>query len=129
MRLLLDTHTLLWTLHDSARIPPNTLDVLRDRQSEVAVSAVSAWEIAIKQSLDKIELPAPAETWLEKAVERSGFDWIPITAGDALRVRSLPWHHRDPFDRLLIAQAMSGYTLVTHDAVIRRYGVPVFWES
>jgi PIN domain nuclease of toxin-antitoxin system len=95
-----------------------------DQQNEVVVSAVSGWEIAIKQSLNKLTLPGPAETWLPDALRRSGLGWISVTFEDALRVRGLPWHHRDPFDRLLVAQAQGGYTIVTHDPVLEHYGVP-----
>jgi PIN domain nuclease of toxin-antitoxin system len=128
MRLLLDTHALLWILGEPHRVPERVRNLYVDPLNDVAVSAASAWEIAIKQSLGKLELPAPAETWLPAEVERAGMSFIDVTAQDALRVRSLPWHHRDPFDRLLVAQAMGGYTLVTHDTRMKPYGVPVLWE-
>jgi len=88
-------------------------------------SAVSAMEIAIKQSLGKIELPGPAETWLEPAVREAGFDLRPLEFADALRLRALPWHHRDPFDRLLVAQAMDGLTLCTQDEQLAAYDCAV----
>ncbi len=125
MRLLLDTHVLLWALGDSSRIAPTVASALLDTGNDVIVSAVSAWEIAVKQSLGKLSLPGPAEVFLPHAVDNSGFDWINISHEDALRVRALPWHHRDPFDRMLIAQAMAGLTLVTHDDKLRAYGIPL----
>ena len=128
MRLLLDTHVLLWILGDRSRITRRVRDEYVDPRNEVVVSAASAWEIAIKQSLGKLDTPGPVESWLPTAVEGEGMVFIPVTAEDALRVRSLPWHHRDPFDRLLVAQAMGGYTLVTHDERLRRYGVSVIWD-
>lgn len=128
MRLLLDTHVLLWILGDRSRITERVRHEYVDPRNEVVVSAASAWEIAIKQSLGKLETPEPAESWLPTAVEGEGMGFIAVTAEDALRVRSLPWHHRDPFDRLLVAQAMGGYTLVTHDERMRAYGVPIIWE-
>jgi len=128
MRLLLDTHALLWILGEPHRVPERVKALYVEPHNDVAVSAASAWEIAIKQSLGKLELPAPAQTWLPAEVERAGMSFINVTAQDALRVGSLPWHHRDPFDRLLVAQAMAGYTLVTHDARMQPYGVPVIWE-
>lgn len=127
MRLLLDTHVLLWALSETGRLSPDALSVIADPDNEVVVSAASAWEIAIKQSLGKIELPGPAEVWLPGAVSRTGFDWLPISAEDALRTRALPLHHRDPFDRMLVAQAQGGYTLVSHDERLRPYGVTVLW--
>ncbi len=97
---------------------------LLDANNDVFASAASAWEIAIKHSLGKIELPGPPETWLPEAVVSSGFDWIEITPEDALRVASLPWRHRDPFDRMLIAQTFRGFTLATSDERVIAYGVP-----
>jgi len=125
MNLLLDTHVLLWALGSPDRLPPQAARALQDRENNVVVSAVSALEIAIKQSLGKIDLPGPAEEWLEPAVREVGFEIIPVGFRDALRVRALPWHHRDPFDRLLVAQAMGGYTLCTHDDRLSEYGVAV----
>jgi PIN domain nuclease of toxin-antitoxin system len=87
---------------------------------------VTAWEIAIKQSLGKLELAHPAERWLPEVLRRSGFEVAELGLAAALRVRGLPWHHRDPFDRLLVAHALEdGYTIVTHDATFDSYGVPV----
>ncbi len=128
MRLLLDTHALLWILGEPERVPDRVRDLYVDPLNDVAVSAASAWEIAIKQSLGKLDLPAPAESWLPAEVESAGMSFIHITQQDALRVGSLPWHHRDPFDRLLVAQAMGGYTLVTHDERMKPYGVALIWE-
>jgi len=123
LKLLLDTHICLWALSDPGRLRPEVVDAIADPENEVRVSAVSAWEIAIKQSLGKLDLPAPAEDWLPAALAKTGLEWIPVSFVDALRVRSLPWHHRDPFDRLLIAQAMTGYTLITHDDRLKQYDV------
>ncbi len=127
MKLLLDTHVLLWALGAPERLPDRVTEALTLAENEVLVSAVSAWEIAIKQSLAKLTLPAPAEDWLPDAVTRTGFAWLPVTSHDALRVRALPWHHRDPFDRLLAAQVAGGTTLVTHDRSFEPYGLPVLW--
>jgi PIN domain nuclease of toxin-antitoxin system len=125
LRLLLDTHVLLCALSSPERLSPATASALAHPSNEVFVSAASAWEIAIKQSLKKLDLPAPAAAWLPNAVAQTGFTWIPITPEDALRVGKLPWHHRDPFDRLLVAQASGGYTLVSRDARLSGYGIPL----
>jgi PIN domain nuclease of toxin-antitoxin system len=126
VKLLLDTHALLWALAEPERLSPAERDQIRNPENDVAVSAVTALEIAIKQSLGKLDLPAPAEGWLPAQVAAAGFDWLPFDASDALAVRALPWHHRDPFDRLLVAQAARrGRTLVTHDEHLRAYGVPI----
>ena len=123
MRLLLDTHICLWALGDTGRLPSAIVDAITDPANDVRVSAATAWEIAIKQSLQKLELPGPAEKWLPKAVKRTGFEWLDVTPADTLRVRALPWHHRDPFDRLLVAQAQGGLMLVSHDASLAQYDV------
>lgn len=126
MRILLDTHVLLWSALSPARIAAPCCEEIEDPDNEVFVSVVSAWEIAIKQSLGKLTLARPAERWVPEVVRRSGFAWAPFGAADALRVRALPWHHRDPFDRLLVAHAIEqGMTLATHDDAITAYDVSV----
>jgi PIN domain nuclease of toxin-antitoxin system len=124
VRLLLDTHVLLWSALEPERLTATARAALEDGENEVFVSAVSAWEIAIKQSLGKLELARPAEQWLPEVLRTSGFEPLDVTLASALRVRALPWHHRDPFDRLLIAQALEeNLTLVTSDGVLDGYGV------
>lgn len=128
MKLLLDTHVLLWSATAPDRLASRARSALEDGSHEVLVSLVSAWEIAIKQSLGKIELALPAEKWLPDVLRRTGFEVAELGVDAALRVRALDWHHRDPFDRLLIAQALEhGYTIVTHDDAFQAYRVPVLW--
>lgn len=128
MRLLLDTHALLWALSDPERLGERARPAIESPENSVFVSAVSALEIAIKQSLSKLELPGLAEEWLLPAVEEAGIEWLPLTPVDAVRTRALPWHHRDPFDRVLVAQAARGFILVTGDLLIPKYNVPVLWD-
>jgi PIN domain nuclease of toxin-antitoxin system len=126
LKLLLDTHALLWAATEPERLRAEARDALEDGTHEVFVSSVTAWEIAIKQSLGKLELAQPAEIWLPEVLRRTGLEAAPIELAAALRVRALPWHHRDPFDRLLIAQALEGgHTIVTGDVVFEQYGVAV----
>jgi PIN domain nuclease of toxin-antitoxin system len=126
VKLLLDTHVLFWAATAPDRLSAETRDAIEDGANEVLVSLVSAWEIAIKQSLGKLELPAPAERWLPEVLRRTGLEVAELGLAAALGVRSLPWHHRDPFDRLLVAQALEhGYTIVTHDDAFVAYGVPL----
>ncbi|MET8327174.1 type II toxin-antitoxin system VapC family toxin [Streptomyces sp. NPDC005181] len=121
MRLLLDTHVILWWLDDSSELSGEVKDLL-DTEPSVYVSAVSAWEIAIKQSLGKLDGPED----LAERVRDSQFTPLPITAGHGVRAGRLPAHHRDPFDRILIAQARTeGMTIVTRDKWIPHYDVPV----
>ncbi len=126
MRLLLDTHVLLWAATEPERLGAEAREALESGAHQAFVSAVVAWEIAIKQSLGKLELAGPAETWVPEVMRRTGFEPLPVELGAALRARGLPWHHRDPFDRLLVAQALEGsYTLVSHDGVFAAYGAAV----
>ncbi len=120
MRLLLDMHVLiLWD--EGRRFSSEARRAIRDAD-EVFVSAASAWEIAIKVALGRLR---PART-VEQAAGDSGFVELPVTFQHASRVASLPWHHRDPFDRLLAAQAeLEGLTLVTRDPAFEPYGVGV----
>ena len=122
VRLLLDTHALVWWLTDVGRLPTPTRAAIADPWNDVLVSAVSGWEIAVKR--DRGLLRAPTE--MSAAIEAKGFTHLPLTFGHAEQAAALPMHHRDPFDRFLIAQArMEGLTLVTRDRRIRRYQVDV----
>jgi PIN domain nuclease of toxin-antitoxin system len=126
LRLLLDTHALIWFLIDHNRIPARLLTILIDPARIVHVSAAAVWEATIKSGLGKLWLPLDE---LEAAVHKAGFKILPVTIAHALEVRHLPPLHRDPFDRLLIAQARhEQMTLVTRDAAIRRYQVDTLWE-
>ncbi len=119
MRLLLDTHILLWWLADSPSLPEQARGLIADPGNAVFVSAVSLWEIWLKQSLGKLKLPPDFE---EKLAGES-FESLPLLAAHTSAVASLPWHHRDPFDRMLIAQArVAGLQFVTADAVVAAYG-------
>lgn len=122
MRLLLDTPALLWALGLPDELRPEARRAIEDARNDVFVSAASAWEIAIKRALGRLEAPDD----LGDAIAAVGFVELPITIGHALAVERLARHHRDPFDRMLIAQALvEGLTIVTRDARFEPYGVPV----
>lgn len=119
-RLLLDTHAFLWWLVDDPRLGEKARGVIADPANEVFVSAASGWEAAIKAVLGKLELPGP----LDAVVEEEGFTHLPISFFHGEQAGSLPPHHRDPFDRMLVAQAQAeGLTVVTADPDIAAYGV------
>ena len=120
MNLLLDTHVALWWLADDPVLPDHLRTHISDNANLVAVSAVTVWEVAIKAALGKIEVD---DTWLT-ALEADGIQQLPVTWHHAERVRHLPLLHRDPFDRMLIAQALEErFTLVTADRTIPEYQV------
>lgn len=120
MRLLLDTHTFLWWLIDVANLTAVTRTAIADPGNDVFVSAVTGWEIAVKKARGKLTAPDN----LSAMIEEKGFRHLPLTFHHAEQAGRLPMHHRDPFDRFLIAQAQAeGLTLVTRDARVRRYGV------
>ena len=119
MRLLLDTHVLLWWLADSPALPERSRSLIR-RSSPVYVSAATVWEISIKQALGKLEAPHD----LEQALEAGRFEPLPITVAHAVAAGRLPRHHEDPFDRMLVAQAQAeSLTLLTHDERLKKYDV------
>lgn len=123
-RLLVDTHALLWWLTDDSALSPTAREALADPASEPLVSTATVWEIAIKRSLGKLTAPDD----LPDRIAHDGFSWLAISAAHAWQVRDLPTHHRDPFDRLLIAQALSEHLpIITTDARFREYGVEVRW--
>ena len=120
MRLLLDTHTFLWWVSDWDKIAELAREAIADPKNEVFVSAVSGWEIGIKKA--KGRLVAPDN--LAAIVEERRFEHLPLTFDHAERAATLPPHHRDPFDRMLVAQAQAeGLTLVTRDSRIPLYDV------
>lgn len=124
MRLLADTHVMLWALLRPEALAPPAARALRAADNEVLVSAGSLWEIAIKEALGKLRLPGPPAEWLPGALERTGFGTLAIGAAHALTAGALPPHHRDPFDRMLIAQALSeSLTVVSRDRRFAAYGV------
>ena len=119
MRLLLDTHILLWWLANSASLSDRARELIADPDNAVFVSAVSLWEIRLKQSLGKLQLPSD----FEERLAGESFESLPLLAAHAREVASLPWHHRDPFDRMLIAQArVAELALLTADETAALYG-------
>jgi PIN domain nuclease of toxin-antitoxin system len=122
LRLLLDTHILLWWLADEGRIPEKHREIIRDGRTQVFVSAASTWEVVIKQRLGKLRAPAD----LKAQVEAARFELLNITIDHALAFGDLPDHHSDPFDRMLIAQARTeSLILVTEDPKLRLYDLPI----
>jgi PIN domain nuclease of toxin-antitoxin system len=123
---LVDTQVFLWMQTEPERFSADSLALLEDGRNELLFSAASSWEIAIKYALGKLALPADPATYVPAAIRRSGVSPMPIEHAHALAVADLPPHHRDPFDRLLIVQAMGERVpLMTADSVFADYDVEV----
>ncbi|MCE3243505.1 MAG: PilT protein [Deltaproteobacteria bacterium] len=121
MRLLLDTHVLLWWLSDDRKLAKNARDIIANSDNDVLVSSASAWEISIKAALGRLEIELDD---LESALVKNGFRSLPIGLQHALTAGRLPNVHRDPFDRMLVAQAsIEELRVVSHDRVFERYGL------
>jgi len=123
LKLLLDTHVVLWWVQDDRRLGREARDAIA-RADFVWVSAASGWEVATKVSKRQLRLTEP----LQVTVVADGFTELPFALRHAEELQRLPSHHRDPFDRILVAQArVEGATIVTHDRAFEAYGVPVIW--
>ena len=128
MRLLLDTHALLWFLLNDARLSGNARSLITGPANDVLVSPASYWEIAIKISLGKYTLEEDFAEFMEGQIAENELKLLPITVKHTAIVATLPFHHRDPFDRLLIAQAMTeNVPLLSADAVFDLYPVKRMW--
>jgi PIN domain nuclease of toxin-antitoxin system len=126
MNLLLDTQALLWWKEGHRTLGPRARRAIESGATTVRVSAVSAWEIAIKSRTGRLKLTEPLESWIPDRLERDGFLMLSVTVAHAVAVSALPDHHHDPFDRLLIAQALTeDLTVVTSDTVFDDYEVTV----
>ncbi|MER3410865.1 MAG: PIN domain nuclease [Thermoleophilia bacterium] len=126
MRLLLDTSTLLWWLDDDAKLGPSSRAAIADPDNEVFVSSASAWEISVKRASGKLDAPFD----IASALERNYFIELPIEVAHVVAAGDLPQHHKDPFDRMLVAQAqLEDLALVTNDAEIAKYEVELLDAS
>ncbi len=126
MTYLLDTHVWLWLLGDPDRIRPDLAAELRADSTRLLLSAASSWEIAVKWAVGRLALPEPPATYVPSRMERTKAEALAVTHSHALQVATLPRHHRDPFDRLLVAQAqLEGVPLVTADRALDAYDVDI----
>lgn len=128
MKLLLDTHAFLWWIAGSDLLGHGARTVIEERDNECVVSLASCWEIAIKISLGKLRVDADLDSFLPEQLAANGFRLLLIELRHAARVSRLPFHHRDPFDRLLVAQALEErLALVSGDEIFESYGVERIW--
>ena len=128
MNLLLDTHVFLWFIAGDDRLSKTARSLIEDPANLVFLSQVSLWEMAIKISLGKLSLSKPFETLINEQLEENQLQLLGITLQHSVGLISLPFHHRDPFDRMLIAQAQTEQlTLITQDSPISLYDVSLAW--
>ncbi|MCY2968610.1 MAG: type II toxin-antitoxin system VapC family toxin [Planctomycetota bacterium] len=129
MRVLLDSHILIWALDDPSKLSVTAIRTLQDPANEMVISAGTMWELSIKIALGKLTLSLPFREFLNKAIAALGLVVLPITLDHADRQSGLPFHHRDPFDRLLAAQSLvEGITIISADAIFDQYGVKRTWS-
>ncbi len=127
MKLLLDTHAFLWLVTGDRRLSQTARRALGAPKAQPLLSLASVWELAIKSSLGRLTLPEPLDTYLAKKLA-TNLQLLPVELSHVVAVERLPFHHHDPFDRLLVAQALSErLPVVTRDREIRKYGVDVVW--
>jgi PIN domain nuclease of toxin-antitoxin system len=127
---LLDTGVWLWSVGEPSRISRKAREVMADASQDVFLSAVTSWEVAIKASSGKLNLPEPADLYVPRRMAAQGLRPLLVSHQHALAVFALPAHHRDPFDRLLIAQAkVEDMTLISADRIFDRYPVHLLWAG
>jgi PIN domain nuclease of toxin-antitoxin system len=128
MRALLDTHAFLWWILDDERMSARARSTIEDMRNELLLSAASGFEISVKASLGKLELPADPVRFVTEQLGINRIGTLPVSMSHALAVSVLPMHHRDPFDRLIIAQArVEGLPVITTDGQLGRYDIEIIW--
>ena len=128
MKVLIDTHVFLWILVSPKKLSSRARSIIESGDNHVLLSTASLWEIAIKEQVGKLSLPNPPERYLRRRIAESDIEMLPVSAQHALRLFSLPVHHKDPFDRIIVAQSQEeDIAIITADAVMRRYEIEVIW--
>ena len=128
MKLLLDTHAFLWFVLNDRQLSKVACDLIAEPLNDLLISPASYWESAIKVSIGKYELPGSFETWIEHQIQVNEFEILPIKIAHAALIATLPFHHRDPFDRLLVAQALTEkIPIISGDGVLDAYSVIRHW--
>lgn len=128
MRLLIDTHTLIWAMDDPTKLSGLATTALQDPSNDLLLSAATVWELAIKIGQGKLTLSLPYRQWMDKAIADLELTILSVTVEYAERQASLPTHHKDPFDRLILSQALvEGVSVVCADAIFDNYGVTRLW--
>lgn len=127
--ILLDTHTFLWFILDDPQLSPKADQLISDPNNTIAISPVTYWEIAIKISIGKYSLPEPYEIFMDREISINDFKILPIQPKHTAVLIDLPFHHKDPFDRLLIAQAsVEKIPIISNDQIFDQYPVQRIWS-
>lgn len=128
MNYILDTHTFLWAISDPKKLPSNVIGILENPEDEIFVSMVNVWEICIKYSIGKLKLLKEPEIFLSDEIHNANFKILEIKMNHIFKISNLEEIHRDPFDRLLVAQSKAEkFPLITNDPLIRKYKVQTIW--
>ena len=128
MRILIDTHALLWAMTGDVQLSAAARQAYLNADNDLFLSAVSFWEICLKVGLGKLSLSEGWSNAVEQELKANGIQWLPITVGHCLGIVKLPFHHRDPFDRMLVAQALTeDMSIMTADKQLSRYSIPCLW--
>lgn len=128
MRYLLDTHTFLWFINDDMALSGHAKGLIEHPDHDIYLSVVSIWEMAIKISLGKLALPTPFEDFITSQIANNNITLLDIKIVHATGILGLPFHHRDPFDRLILAQAQyEKLTIIGNDSIFSNYGIPIVW--
>lgn len=129
MKVLVDTNAVIWAVDQPARLGKHAVSVLEDPANQLLLSAATIWEISIKVGLKKLDLSLPYRSWITQVIADLGMSTLPITTDYADMQIQLPSHHRDPFDRLIVAQAMvEKIPIVSSDATLEKYGIERIWD-
>jgi len=128
MKFLLDTHSFIWWDDEPGRLSPTVLSLCQDKENQMVLSVISAWEIQLKMSLGKLTIRKPLKEVIEQQQQDNNLILLPLTLTHVLALDGLPFHHKDPFDRMLIAQAKAeNLSLISHDPMMKPYSIPVIW--
>ena len=128
MKLLIDTHVFIWLNEESSQLSNKVKALYRSREHEVYLSIASAWEMQIKAQLGKLDLAMPIAALVSKNIQENDIYLLPIDLSHIAQLEKLPPHHKDPFDRMIIAQAMiEEFTIVSIDSAFANYAVPIIW--
>ena len=128
MNYLLDTHTFLWFISDDSSLSDTAKNIIQSPDNDIYLSAASVWEMAIKVSLDKLDMPSPFAEFIDEQLEENSFKLLPIKTVHTGIVSTLEFHHRDPFDRLIIAQSKhEDFPIIGKDQIFDAYGINQIW--